>query len=131
MLRKLKRCAALMGVALVELTAAATPLWAAPPGSYLQTCRNVQQDGGNVLRANCDDGAGRLIRSTLDLAKCGRNADIANIRGRLRCAVSAGSYEKRCETQGSCRDMRPLGDFGPPKIVSERRVVCPSSPIIR
>lgn len=46
-----------------------------------------------------------------------------------RASIRSGRVWGRCRLQGFCRDTRPLGDFGPRKIVCERRRVCPAPPL--
>ncbi|MCJ8143710.1 CVNH domain-containing protein [Ancylobacter sp. A5.8] len=61
----------------------------APSGSYLDTCRNVQQNR-NWLSASCRDLRGRWQNSSLDLDRCPRGAGIANDNGRLVCGRGGG-----------------------------------------
>ena len=60
-----------------------------PPGTYLETCRNVQQNGG-WLQASCRDVRGRWVNSSLALDNCPRGAGIVNNNGRLVCGRGGG-----------------------------------------
>jgi hypothetical protein len=55
-----------------------------PGGSYQQSCTNARMNG-SVLVANCTNDGGRSVRSFLDMSRCGRSDDVANIDGQLRC----------------------------------------------
>jgi hypothetical protein len=55
----------------------------AASGSYQQSCRNVQMQGG-LLTATCPSGNGNMITTSIDASQC-RGADIANRNGRLIC----------------------------------------------
>jgi hypothetical protein len=81
-----------------------------PPGSYQQTCRNIDVHD-NILSANCQDSNGRWQSALLrDVQSC--RSDIINDDGALRCSRSsgvaaglpAGSYTQ------SCQDVRAHGD---------------------
>ncbi len=56
---------------------------AAPGGSYLSSCTNVQTNGSRVT-ATCSAVNGRRITSSIDARRCD-GSDIANINGRLDC----------------------------------------------
>src|SRR5882724_98673 len=59
-----------------------------PPGSYQQTCRNIDFHD-NVLAANCQDSTGRWQSALLrDVQSC--RSDIINDEGALRCGKSSG-----------------------------------------
>jgi len=71
---------------------------AVPPGSYRATCDELVVDGAD-LRANCLDGPGRRVRSTLvNFAAC--SGEIFNQSGQLRCSHGGlppgGSYARSC-----------------------------------
>lgn len=54
-----------------------------PPGSYVQTCRNISMRG-STLRAECDTGEGRWVWTELvEADRC--RGDIDNVYGQLRC----------------------------------------------
>jgi hypothetical protein len=85
-----------------------------PPGSYQQTCRNIDFHD-NVLVANCQDSTGRWQSAQLrDVQGC--RSDIINDDGALRCSRSGGvnggvaaglpggSYMQ------SCQDVHASGD---------------------
>ena len=59
-----------------------------PPGSYLETCRNVAVERG-MLMADCLRVDGSVNRSALDLDRCYR-APVENQDGQLVCAGSYG-----------------------------------------
>ncbi|MGZ4855124.1 MAG: CVNH domain-containing protein [Candidatus Angelobacter sp.] len=53
-----------------------------PPGSYVQTCQNIQVNG-NKLQASCQKRNGQMKNSTLkNFQQC---RDIENDNGKLRC----------------------------------------------
>src|SRR5215470_11753047 len=73
-----------------------------PPGSYLETCRNVRTDGDRLV-ARCEKRDGDWRDTTLDdVYRC--VGDIANVDGHLRCNMQsgppAGDYAR------TCRDIR-------------------------
>ncbi|HKF23094.1 MAG TPA: CVNH domain-containing protein [Candidatus Angelobacter sp.] len=73
-----------------------------PPGSYLQTCRDVRVSGDR-LYARCQNTSSRWVNTSLDdVYRC--SGDIQNIDGRLTCDQSGrtpgGDYS------ASCRDIR-------------------------
>lgn len=85
---------------------------APPPGSYAQTCANIQMRQGTLF-ANCQDTEGRWRSSVLPAAyDC--VGDVTNINGELRCNrrenwrdaddLPRGSYRE------TCRDIRRRGD---------------------
>lgn len=81
-----------------------------PPGSYQQTCRNVDFHD-NVLAANCQDSTGRWQSALLrDVQSC--RSDIINDDGALRCGRSSGvaaGLPGGSYTQ-SCQDVHAHGD---------------------
>jgi len=85
-----------------------------PPGSYQQTCKNIEMRG-DVLSANCQDSTGRWQSVLLrDVGSC--RSDIINDDGALRCSrgvgyqngnqggIPGGSYVQ------SCQEVRVHGD---------------------
>ena len=84
-----------------------------PPGSYQQTCRNVQQNGG-WLSASCRDVRGRWVNSSLALDQCSRGG-IVNNNGRLACGRGGGGSMGRRPPSGSymesCRNANMSGGF--------------------
>ncbi len=81
-----------------------------PPGSYQQTCRNIDFHD-NVLAANCQDSTGRWQSALLhDVQSC--RSDIINDDGALRCGKSSGvaaGLPGGSYTQ-SCQDVHAHGD---------------------
>ena len=55
-----------------------------PGGSYQQSCQNIQMNG-SVLTASCTNYRSQYVQSYLDISRCTRNDDIANVNGQLRC----------------------------------------------
>ena len=86
---------------------------APPPGSYVQTCSNIQMRQGTLF-ANCQDTQGRW-RSTVLPAAYECVGDVTNINGELRCNrrdnwqdaddLPRGSYRE------TCRNIRVRGDY--------------------
>jgi hypothetical protein len=70
------------GAALLALSLA-TPASAAPSGSYQQSCRNIEQNYGRTLSADCRTRDGSWNETRLDTSNC--DGDIANDNGRLVC----------------------------------------------
>jgi hypothetical protein len=58
-----------------------------PPGSYQQSCTNVQMRG-STLSASCSSTNGHQTYSSLNVNGC--NGDIANVNGYLQCNGSYG-----------------------------------------
>lgn len=81
-----------------------------PPGSYQQTCRNIDFHD-DVLAATCQDSTGRWQSALLrDVQSC--RSDIINDDGALRCSRSGGvaaGLPGGSYTQ-SCQDVRQHGD---------------------
>ena len=81
-----------------------------PPGSYQQTCRNIDFHD-DVLMANCQDSTGRWQSAQLrDVQSC--RSDIINDDGALRCSRSGGvaaGLPGGSYTQ-SCQDVHAHGD---------------------
>lgn len=84
-----------------------------PPGSYQQTCRNIDFHDG-VLVANCQDSTGHWQSAQLrDVQGC--RSDIINDDGALRCSRSGGGNGVAAGLPGgsytqSCQDVRQHGD---------------------
>src|SRR5260370_30765548 len=73
-----------------------------PPGTYLETCRDVRIDGDR-LWARCEKADGNWRDTSLDdVYRCVR--DIANGHGRLSCQKAAGPPQ--CDDARTCRDIR-------------------------
>ena len=87
------KCGLLAGAAML-ISAAAVPSHAqnVPPGSYLQSCRNVETQGDRLV-ANCRRADGSWSRTALDVDRC--VGGIANMDGRLTCNGSNGSASGR------------------------------------
>jgi hypothetical protein len=81
-----------------------------PPGSYQQTCRNIDFHD-DVVSATCQDSTGRWQSAQLrDVQSC--RSDIINDDGALRCSRSGGvaaGLPQGSYTQ-SCQDVRQHGD---------------------
>jgi hypothetical protein len=81
-----------------------------PPGSYQQTCRNIDFHD-DTLAANCQDSTGRWQSALLrDVQSC--RSDIINDDGALRCSKSSGvaaGLPGGSYTQ-SCQDVHAHGD---------------------
>jgi len=141
--------AVLLSIGFVTCLLAALPASAQPPGSYQDTCRNIQVIGQSAapnaaLVADCRNLAGRWVRATLDSYKrC--NGDIVNNDGRLACGTTpppgyagpsgrlpSGSWSDSCRNgvrRGSlmyaqCRTMR--GDW---RDASLDLGGCPNGPV--
>jgi hypothetical protein len=76
-----------------------------PPGSYRDTCRNVEFNG-RFLSAECRNNRGRYEDSRVDLRECNRGDDIANRDGELVCqrrrdGDSNGGYQGGYEGGGA------------------------------
>ncbi|HWW05460.1 CVNH domain-containing protein [Collimonas sp.] len=63
----------------------------APPGSYLQSCRDIVVRRG-VLEATCGSINNESVRSSIPLSSC-RSGSFANINGNLQCA-GGGDYRR-------------------------------------
>jgi len=83
-----------------------------PPGSYRQTCANIQMRNGTLF-ANCQDMEGRW-RSTVLPAAYECVGDVTNINGELRCNRRNDWHDADNLPRGSyretCRDIRVRGD---------------------
>jgi CVNH domain len=83
-----------------------------PPGSYRQTCANIQMRSGTLF-ANCQDTDGRW-RSTVLPAAYDCAGDVTNIDGELRCNRRDNWRDRDLLPRGSyretCRDIRRNGD---------------------
>lgn len=103
------RCSALAVMFVVGLGIASNAQ-SNPPGSYQQTCRNIDFHD-DVLVANCQDSTGRWQSAQLrDVQSC--RSDIINDDGALRCSRSGGvaaGLPGGSYTQ-SCQDVRQHGD---------------------
>lgn len=87
----------------------------APPGSYQQSCRNIQFDGRR-LRAQCRDTDRNWQSTELDTRDCDRNEEIVNDDGDLACRLRGGEDQEGQEPpQGSyersCRDIEFDGRY--------------------
>lgn len=83
-----------------------------PPGSYRQTCANIQMRDGN-LYANCQDTDSRWRSTVLPQAfQC--VGDVTNINGELRCNRRDDWHDQDSLPRGSyrltCRSIRMRGD---------------------
>jgi hypothetical protein len=64
-----------------------------PEGTYQKSCSNIQLESDNVLTANCINGVGQLVSSSLDYSGC-LGAPVANNNGKLVCPEIGSSIEK-------------------------------------
>jgi hypothetical protein len=64
-----------------------------PSGTYKNTCSNIQLESDNVLTAECSNGVGTFVTSTLDYSNC-LGAPVANNGGKLVCPEMGSSIEK-------------------------------------
>jgi hypothetical protein len=84
-----------------------------PPGTYRETCANIQVRGGN-LYANCQDREGRWRSTVLPYVDDCASAP-ANDNGQLTCARRDDWRERDRLPRGSyvetCRDIRMRGDL--------------------
>jgi hypothetical protein len=83
-----------------------------PPGSYRESCANIQMRDGSLF-ANCQDTEGRWRSTVLPYAyDC--VGDVNNINGELRCNRRGDWRERDSLPRGSyretCRDIRMRGD---------------------
>ena len=78
-----------------------------PPGSYKETCKDIQRMAGNILWANCQKADGSYHRSKLILAEC--EGDISNNNGVLTCKKSPGKQPPNGSYKNSCRNIRVDG----------------------
>jgi len=53
-----------------------------PQGSYQQTCRNIRNNGPQLV-ASCQDKSGKWQNTSIDTRSC--NGEIVNDDGQLRC----------------------------------------------
>lgn len=105
-----------------RLVCAGGPAAQLPNGSYQQSCRNARIDRDRLV-AECRDRRGTWISSSLDYNNCRNSSrDIANVDGRLTCALAgggggqlpAGSWRSSCDQAymtgatlvATCRDSR-------------------------
>ena len=109
---KILRCWAVGALCVAGLGIAANAQ-SNPPGSYQQTCRNIDFHD-NVLVANCQDSTGHWQSAQLrDVQSC--RSDIINDDGALRCSRSGGVNGVAAGLPGgsytqSCQDVRAHGD---------------------
>lgn len=86
-----------------------------PPGSYLNSCRDVRVVAG-WLKASCQDRSGRWVEATTAPSWCAPGNDIANEDGRLTCKAGAagGGFGERAPPgsyMASCRDIRMVAGW--------------------
>ncbi|HLW54002.1 MAG TPA: CVNH domain-containing protein [Candidatus Angelobacter sp.] len=84
-----------------------------PPGSYRQSCVNIQMRNWTLF-ANCQDMDGRWRSAVLpDVRGC--VGDVTNINGELRCnrgeGWRGGDNFPRGSYRETCRDLRMRGDM--------------------
>lgn len=93
------------GLLLVAMPAMAEPI---PPGSYLQSCRDVRVVAG-WLKASCQDRNGRWVEATTAVSWCAPGNDIANTDGRLTCQPGGGrgGYGAAANPSGNWGSERP------------------------
>jgi len=78
-----------------------------PPGSYKNSCRNIQVMTGNVLWAVCDKRDGTSQKSTLRYLQC--EGDISNNNGVLTCKKKPGKKPPSGSYQSTCKNIRVDG----------------------
>lgn len=100
--------------AFAVLPASAEPV---PPGSYLQSCRDVRVVAG-WLKAECQDRRGRWVEATTVPSWCAKGNDIANEDGRLTCKASSnpsspglGERPPQGSYMATCRDVRMVAGW--------------------
>ena len=91
------------GAALLALSLA-SPASAAPTGSYQQSCRDIEQQRGRSLTAECRTRDGSWVETRLDDSDC--SGDIANVNGRLVC----NDNDRRADRNDRSGDDRSEGD---------------------
>ncbi len=89
---------ALLASATLIAISLVTPASAAPSGSYRQTCRDIDDQYGDTLSAECRTREGYWVHSEVDTSDC--DGDIANIDGRLVCTENDDSYSSGGERGG-------------------------------
>jgi hypothetical protein len=108
------KCGLLAGAAML-IAAVAAPAHAqnVPPGSYLQSCRNVQTQGDRLV-ADCRRTDGSWGRTALDVDRC--VGGIANMDGRLTCngndRSQGRSRDQNRRGYGSSYGYGPQGGYG-------------------
>lgn len=84
-----------------------------PPGSYRDSCTNIQVRFWTLF-ANCQDRDGRWRSAVLADVK-GCTGDVTNVNGELRCERGEGWRDRDSLPRGSyketCRDIRRQGDM--------------------
>jgi hypothetical protein len=112
-MRGIFRCSVMAVIFIVGL-GISSQAQSTPPGSYQQTCRNIDFHD-DLLVANCQDSSGHWQSAQLrDVQSC--RSDIINDDGALRCSRSGGvsggvaaGLPGGSYTQ-SCQDVRAHGD---------------------
>ena len=113
----------LMGIAAGLVLASAAAAFAQAPGSYRQSCTNIQQSGSD-LNAVCVGAGGRSFATSIDVSQC-QGQGIANVSGRLACGNVRGSARPVARdegfgqnggigTEGRRRPRNPDQGFGEP-----------------
>ncbi len=102
----------LIAMAMAFCTGSAFCVQGPPPGSYRETCANIQMRNGTLF-ANCQDVDGRWRSTVLPEAyEC--VGDVTNINGDLRCNRRDDWRERDSLPRGSyretCRNIRMRGD---------------------
>jgi len=78
-----------------------------PPGSYKDSCKDIQVMTGNLLWAMCEKANGEYQKSTLQFTRC--EGDISNNNGKLSCKQKAGKQPPKGSYQNSCKNIRVDG----------------------
>ncbi|MEM7008204.1 MAG: CVNH domain-containing protein [Thermodesulfobacteriota bacterium] len=75
-----------------------------PPGSYKETCKDIQVMTGGLLWAQCKKADGNYETSTLRSNQC--EGDISNNNGVLTCKKRQGKRPPSGSYESSCKDIR-------------------------
>lgn len=78
-----------------------------PPGSYKDSCKDIQVMPGSTLWAQCKKANGDYQKSTLRFANC--EGDISNNNGKLSCKQKAGKQPPNGSYKNSCKNIRVDG----------------------
>ena len=108
----LKISSVLGGGAVVATLLLAHQASAQPGGSYMESCRRIEQRGP-ILSALCRDVDGNYRSSSIDVGDC--RGGIANTNGRLTCNGGGGRrrFDDR-DDRDRGRDPRVPGPYGRP-----------------
>jgi hypothetical protein len=86
----------------------AKPAAALPPGSYLSSCRNIQQSG-TIVNAQCTNAAGKYISTSINMRQC-PGGPVGNNNGTLFCEAGGSGWKVPAGSwQTTCRNGRMVG----------------------